>query len=168
MSAPMDPTEMPHPAAPAGKPAVDLPHLLFVTAIAAWCGWYAFDAWRAQRTVANLILIVPVAVLALLMYLGIAVGCLRRRAHGRKPIEGGVGVKILVSMLLLGAFVLAGPLLGFDIACFGYVLLMMYFLGERRPRTLLAVPLLFAAIAVYCFTQLLYVPLPLAFFGGGA
>jgi len=39
-------------------------------------------------------------------------------------------------------------------------------LGERCIIVLLVVPVLFCAIAIYCFGTLLATPLPLLFFGG--
>ena len=31
--------------------AVDVPHIAFVTVIAAWCAWYCSDAWRAAANI---------------------------------------------------------------------------------------------------------------------
>ena len=153
---------------------VDLPHLAFATAIAAWCAWFCQDAWRAQRDVENLILIVPAAAAALLIYAAIAAGCFRRVASAevqsqpRKPLAPGAGLRIAGTMALLAAYATAGPLIGFDIATFAYILVMLLFLGERRIAVLLLVPILFCAIAIYCFATLLATPLPLFFFGDAA
>jgi hypothetical protein len=151
--------------------AVDLPHLSFATAIVAWCIWYGFDAWYAQRTVTNLILIVPATIGMVIVYLVVAVGCFHifapsepPPATDRKPLEPGMGVKIAGTMALLAAFVIAAPTIGFDVACFLYVEGMLLFLGERRIIVLILVPLLFCALAIYCFSQLLNTPLPLFFF----
>lgn len=87
---------------------------------------------------------------------------------GRPPLAPGIGVKVAGSMALLAAFVVAGPLIGFDVACFVYMLAMLAFLGERRVLILLVVPLLFCAAAIYCFNNLLSTPLPLYFFAGNS
>lgn len=57
--------------------AVDVPHLAFVTAIVAWCLWFCRDAWLAQADVENLIMIVPAAVAAGILYLFVAAACFR-------------------------------------------------------------------------------------------
>ncbi|OWT75734.1 MULTISPECIES: tripartite tricarboxylate transporter TctB family protein [unclassified Achromobacter] len=159
---------------------VDLAHLGFVTAIVAWCAWYGVDAWRAQKTITNLILIVPAVVGALVLYVVIALKCFKRvppqsvpargftLATGRNPLKPGMASRIAVTMAMLLAFVIVGPTLGFDIACFAYIAAMLLFTGERRLWVLLGVPLLFCALVLYCFTQLLYTPLPLMFFRGNS
>jgi len=153
--------------------AVDLPHLTFATAIVAWCIWYGLDAWSAQKTTANLIMIVPATICGILLYLVIAKGCFRILETGegsisgeRKRVERSIGVKIAGTMIMLGALVFLGPFIGFDIASFLYVGGMLYFLGERRIPALVLIPLIFCVVAIYAFSQILYTPLPLFFSGG--
>jgi hypothetical protein len=170
------------------KIAVDVPHLVFATSIAGWCAWFCRDAWRSNSGVENLILIVPAAAVAVILYLFVAAGCFRAEPGGattapssrgsvgsgrqegasseREPLAGGIGIKVAGSMALLAGFVVTGPLIGFDIASFLYMLGMLFFLGERRIVVLLAVPVIFCAAAIYCFNNLLSTPLPLYFFSG--
>ena len=155
------------------KLAVDVPHLVFVTCIAAWSAWFCWDSWRSSPDIENLILIVPVSAGAVLLYLFIAAGCFRFTGDAadqetplRESLARGLGVKIAGSMALLAAFVITGPLIGFDIASFVYIFAMLAFLGERRILVLLLAPLLFCAAAIYCFNELLATPLPLYFFPG--
>lgn len=153
------------------KIAVDVPHLVFVTGMAGWAAWFGSDAWRSNPGVENLILILPVSAAAVILYLFLAFGCFSL-AHDadtpqtspREALAVGIGVKVAGSMALLAGFVVTGPWIGFDIACFVYILAMLAFLGERRILVLLLVPLLFSVIAIYCFSSLLSTPLPL-FFG---
>lgn len=152
---------------------VDLPHLTFVTVIVAWCIWYGFDAWSAQKTTSNLIMIVPATIGAAILYFFVAASCFKRvdpteevAVGERGPLEKGKGLKIAVTMAMLLAFVIIGPTVGFDIACFLYIGGMLLFLGERRLVPLIATPLIFCLLAIYCFSQILYTPLPLLFFGG--
>jgi hypothetical protein len=151
--------------------AVDAPNLSFATAIVAWVVWFCWDAWRASAAVENVILIVPVSIAAVILYLFVAVGCFHRlddaqdtRPSEREPLPPGIAVKIVGSMALLGAFVVAGPHIGFDIASFAYMLAMMAFGGERRIPALLLVPILFSVTVIYFFSTVLSTPLPL-FFG---
>ena len=153
--------------------AVDLPHFAFATAIAAWCVWYGIDAFHAQKTVANLIMIVPTTIGALILYLVVAAGCFRRLEPAeerppshRRPIERSIAIKIAGTMAMLAAFVVIGPTVGFDVACFFYIGGMLLFLGERRILVLIVVPIVFCVLAIYCFSQVLYTPLPLFFLGG--
>jgi len=153
----------------------DLPHLAFATAIAAWCIWFCQDAWRAQRDVENLILILPASLLAAILYVCVAAGCIRivsapehDAASPRHPLRPGMATKIAGTMALLAAYVIAAPLIGFDVVSFVYILAMLLFLGERRILVLLLVPTLFCAIAIYCFDTILATPLPLLFFAGDA
>jgi hypothetical protein len=148
--------------------AVDLPHLAFATAIAGWAAWFCRNAWHASADVENLILILPASVAALVLYLFVAAGCFTvvedAAIPPRPPLAAGVGLKVAGSMALLAGLVVAGPMIGFDVACFVYILAMLAFLGERRPLVLLLVPLLFCAAAIYGFSRILATPLPLFFF----
>jgi hypothetical protein len=155
--------------------AIDAAHLAFVTAIAAWCLWYGLDAYAAQQTLPNLIFIAPATVLALVFYLVIAASCFHvigREEQApeceRPPMEKGKPRLIAIAIAMLIAFVIIGPTIGFDVAVFVYVGGMLFFLGERRIWNLILTPLIFYLIAIYCFNQILYAPLPLFFFGGDA
>ena len=154
--------------------AVDLPHLAFATAISGWCAWFFRDAWLSASDVENLILIAPAATAAIILYGFVAAGCFRRIAGDaepgplRPPLAASIAIKIAGAMVLLAAFVVSGPLIGFDIASFVYLLAMMLFLGERRILVLLLVPLIFCIAAIYCFNAILSTPLPLFFFSGDA
>ena len=142
---------------------VDIPHLLFAGAIAGWCAWFCIDAWSASRNVENLVLIVPAAALAVVLFAFVAVGCFRRRAEGnagRRPIARSLLARIAGTMALLAVFAAAGPLVGFDVAILAYVALMLLLGGERRPLVLVLVPVLFCAAVVYCFGTVLATPLP--------
>lgn len=152
---------------------VDLPHLGFATAIATWCVWFCQDAWRAQRDVENLILILPASLLAVALYVFVAAGCFRivsgpvqDAVTPRRPLGPGMARKIVGTMALLVSYVIAAPLIGFDVVSFAYILAMLWFLGERRIGVLLLVPALFCEIAIYCFNTILATPLPLLLFPG--
>jgi hypothetical protein len=151
---------------------VDVAHACFATAIAGWCAWFGYDAWQAQADVENLILIVPVALAALAFYAVVLAGCVRIgnaaevSASPRAPLAKGMGLKIAVTMALLVAYVVLGPLVGFDVTSFAYILAMLLLHGERRPLVLLLVPTLFCIVAVYLFGSVLGTPLPLLLLPG--
>ena len=113
-------------------------------------------------------MIVPVAAAALVFYGFVTAGCVRR-ADGpaepaRKALAPGIGLKIAGTMALLVAYAIAGPSIGFDVASFAFVLLMLLMLGERRIWVLVLAPPVFCALAIYCFAQVLATPLPLLMF----
>jgi hypothetical protein len=150
---------------------IDLPHLAFASLLGGWSAWFCRDAWLSGPNVENLILIAPASVLAVLLYLFVAAGCFRvhAKAEGAVPapaLAGGNGIKIAGSMVLLAAFVGAGPLIGFDVASFGYIFAMLVFLGERRIWVLVLAPLIFCLAVIYGFNRVLETPLPLFFFNG--
>ena len=148
---------------------VDLPHLLFATGIMAWIAWFCRDAWKSDNAVENLILIVPASAIALILYLVVLAGCFvpikTDAAEARAPLAAALVWKIAGSMALLGAFAVAGPLIGFDVVSFVYILAMLLLLGERRIWVLVLAPLIFSALAIYCFGTLLATPLPMLLFG---
>ena len=73
----------PHPVISLGgsKIAVDVPHLAFVSAITGWCAWFCRDAWLSQADVENLIMIVPAAVAAGILYVFVAAGAFPRHPY---------------------------------------------------------------------------------------
>lgn len=147
--------------------SIDLPHLAFATAIAGWAAWFCWDAWHSGADVENLILILPASAAALVLYGFVVASCCRVVENAeplRPPLAKGVGVKVAGSMALLAGLVVAGPLVGFDVACFVYIAAMLAFLGERRIVILVLVPLIFCLIAIYGFSKILATPLPLFFF----
>ena len=155
--------------------AIDLPHLAFATAIAAWCVWLCQDAWRAQKDVENLIMIVPASAMALILYIVVAAACFhivsvedQNPATHRQPLSREIAAKIAGTMVLLAAYVVCAPLFGFDVASFIYILAMLLLLGERRILVLVLLPALFCVIVIYCFNTLLATSLPLLLFPGDA
>jgi len=158
---------------PGRKLDVDLPHFAFATGIAGWAAWYCWDAWHANAAVENLILILPVSGIAIALYLFVVAGSFKRvdqlneeASSRRTPVPRKTAVKIAGSMALLAGFVIAGPIIGFDIASFAYMLLMMAFLGERRILVLVLFPMLFSVVIIYCFGTLLSTPLPVLILRG--
>jgi hypothetical protein len=149
--------------------AVDVPHLLFVTAIAGWCAWYWHDAWSAADDIQNLSLIEPTAILALLVYLLILPSCIKVSGapvpSPRLPLAPDFRTRVIGAMALLALYVAGSVTIGFDVASFAYILATLAFLGERRIWVLLLAPTIFCLVAIYSFDTVLATPLPLFFFG---
>lgn len=153
--------------------AVDIPQVAFATCIAGWAAWYCWDAWHASAEVENLIMILPVSIIAIVLYFFVLSGSIKRvkkdeeaATAPNETVSRKTAIKIFGSMVLLGGFVIAGPYIGFDVASFLYMLLMMAFLGERRPVALVVISVLFSIVVIYCFSTLLATPLPVLIFRG--
>lgn len=155
------------------KRAIDIPHIAFATGLAGWAVWYCWDAWHANASVENMIMILPVSAIALVLYFFVIAGSIKRVGQAneqivssREPHSRRTAIRIAGSMALLAAFVVAAPLVGFDVASFLYMLLMIVFLGERRILVLAIFPLLFTVVVIYCFGTLLATPLPVLILRG--
>ena len=152
-------------------------HLLFAAFLLAFVVWYVWTAAAASPTFSNLILIAPVAAAAgaLLLYIGAieifgrteAAGALsaqaetsRSAAHGR--FRSGSLATIGALMGLFGAFVVAIPYIGFDVATLLFVAATLRLLGERRVLVLLSLALGIAAALSLAALTLLTFPMPMA------
>jgi hypothetical protein len=148
---------------------VDVSHLFVLLSIEAFCGWYLLDARASSTDIENLLLIQPAAILAFVVAIFIL-----REVITISPVPGIVAprprlpsatmVKILGSMAMLGGYVGAMSFLGFDIATAAYVCGSLLVLGERRVAVLVIAPILFSAVTIFAFRQVVSIPLPL-FFG---
>ncbi len=154
----------------------DWEHLFFAAFVLAFIVWYLWTAAAASLTFSNLILIAPVGAAAgvLLLYIGLAeifgwtpaAGASSVQtgsaaaAHGRFR-SGSVGT-IAALMGLFGAFVVAIPYIGFDVATFLFVGATLWLLGERHVGVLLSLALGIAAALSLAALTLLTFPMPMA------
>jgi len=153
---------------------VDWAHLAFVTLITAAVIWYLFDARSVSLSVNNLLLLQPLAILAIILYLLIVPQCFRRAdavesedaaaaddpLAPKLPSEGRGLARVAILGLALGAFVFSLNVVGFDIAIWLFALVTMVICGERRPIPLIVYPLAVALVTVYGFRALM--PYPMA------
>lgn len=157
---------------------VDVPHFLFLTGLVGFCTWYFLDAHAASNTLENLLLIEPAVIAALVLYVLILRDVVRVVPNPaaspdaslggipaavpapRPPLSRIVRIRIFGGMALLVAYVALMGTIGFDVATALYVAATLALLGERRPLVLVLLPLLFAAVVVYAFRQMVTVPVP--------
>jgi hypothetical protein len=151
--------------------AVDLGHLVFVTALAGWCLWYLLDARSASTDFQNLALIEPVTILILLVWALIARRTIAvtpdpvpHMTTERMPLPMVFRLRIIGSMALLVLYVVVAAYVGFDVGTVLYIGAALYLLGERSPVALIALPLGFCLVAIFVFNTVLATPLP-TFFG---
>jgi putative tricarboxylic transport membrane protein len=81
-----------------------------------------------------------------------------RRSPG-EPVEPAHRARVISAVALLTAFCLALPWIGYPIAAFLFVAILLRRLGSRWPAAL-ATAILSAALSHYLFAVLLDVPLP--------
>lgn len=155
----------------------DWEHLLFAALLLAFIVWYLWTAAVSSFTFSNLILIGPVGAVAaaLLLYIGsveifgrtaaasaasAATNSAAAAAHGR--FRSGSLATIGALMGLFGAFVVAIPYIGFDVATFLFVGVTLWLLGERHIAVLLSLALGIAVALSLAALTLLTFPMPMA------
>jgi hypothetical protein len=153
---------------------VDWGHLIFLAVIAAAVLWYLLDAMSVSLNIHNLLLVAPLAVVALGLCAVIVPQCFRRRGADEKPAREDVhaaGSAALQSSdwksllpiagvaVSLGLYVSLLNVIGFDVATCLFVLAVMLICGERRPITLIVYSLAVSALLVLGFRALLPYPM---------
>jgi putative tricarboxylic transport membrane protein len=155
----------------------DWEHLLFAALLLAFIVWYLWTAAAASLTFSNLILIGPVGAVAagLLLYIAsveifgrmpaanasaIQADAAASTAHGR--FRSGSLATIAALIGLFGAYVVAIPYIGFDVATFLFVGATLWLLGERNIVMLLSLALGIAVALSVAALTLLTFPMPMA------
>jgi hypothetical protein len=152
---------------------VDWGHLVFVTLIAAAVLWYLLDARSVSLRVNNLLLVQPLALVALALYLMIVPQCFRRAdaepvakepavddpLAPALPTETRALIRIGILGAALGLFVFSLNVVGFDVAIFLFAVATMAICGERRPVPLALYPLAVTLVVVYGFRALMPYPM---------
>jgi len=150
---------------------VDVPHIAFISTLAAFCAWYLYDARLNSADFADLLLIQPIAIGVFLVYFYIVCNAVTVERHDvaapaalpeRERIERLAAIRIFGSMALVTLYVVSLNWIGFDVATFCYVAASLLLLGERRWWVVVLMPVLFCGICVLLFNELLQMPLPLS------
>ncbi len=153
---------------------VDWGHLIFLAAIAGGILWYLLDARSVSLSIHNLLLVQPIALLALGLCLVVVPQCFTR--HGSDevtlrraktvigaPEQMSTNRRDLMQIggvaAALGCFVVLLNVIGFDIAIFGFCVAVMFICGERRAIPLIVYPIGIALVIVLGFRALLPFPL---------
>lgn len=166
------------------KLQADWGHVAFVTGMVVVIGLYLADAARVSVSVGNLALVLPGAVLAVVLYLGIVAGAVRIERDGAPAaaaenaaaaeaeadeVEGfqqtrGDLLRAVVLGVGLGVYVLLYPLLRLEPATFLFIAGALWLLGVRRPLFVLVYAAVFTAIVIGGARALLSYPMPMLFF----
>lgn len=150
---------------------IDWGHLLVATAIAVGVVAYLLDARSVSTSTNNLLLVQPVALLAIVLYLLILPQCFRREAEeaesaspepqaSASTAEERNGLwRVLALAVVFGVFIALLETIGFDIAAWAFTLVALWIGGERRPLVLLLFPVAFAVAVILLFQMM--VPYPM-------
>jgi hypothetical protein len=152
---------------------VDWGHLVFLAVMAVAVSWYLFDAMSVSLNVHNLLLVAPLAVLALGLCIVIVPQCFHLQtvdaavkdenphtdATRLRPSNKASSVLIGAVAVSLGLYVSLLNVIGFDIATCLFALAVMLICGERRPIPLIIYPVIVAVVLVTGFRALLPYPM---------
>ncbi len=159
---------------PAATSTIDWGHLIFLAVIGAAVAWYLYDTISVSTDINNVLVVVPLCVLALILCVVILPQCVRREGRVVKRKSGGIAEmgaseirssnrKHLLSIgglaVALGAYVFLLDAIGFDIATWLFALAAMLICGERRPLPLALYPLVTAIVLITAFRALLPYPM---------
>lgn len=132
---------------------------------------YLGDAYQASSKVSNLLLIVPVSIISgvflvgILIQIGISVFANQKSLpvetedKDEKQTSSEIK-KIFSAMGLLAVFTLTINPLGFDVASFLFISLMLLLQGERRLSWLIGYPLVFSLLVSQFFSAMIPYPMP--------
>lgn len=144
--------------------------LALATLLAGIAAAYLFEARGVSRSPDNLLLLQPTAIIVLVLYVLLAIGCFRRapvRAADAEAVETEVAAETWAETLRSGAmvasfgvFILTLELVGYDVAIWAFTTLGLYVCGERNKVALLVFPPVFTALMVLGFRALVPYPFP--------
>ena len=139
-------------------------HFGLLALFAAFVAWFTANAWQANATVVNLILILPMAALSLAIIGGIAVHLVRDAsldAHHatekeNRTLRQRYGVPI--ACLLFTLYVLSLETIGFDIAGIVFCAAVMVLMGQRNWLIIVAYSLLMGIGPVWLLEHPMGIP----------
>jgi hypothetical protein len=155
---------------------VDWAHLIFLLVIGGATLWYLCDAISVSTSIDNLLLVAPLSGVALALVVTLAIQCFSSQGKTvkREPKEGAMkemgaselrstDVRALAKIggvaAALGAYVSLLNVIGFDVATWIFVVVVMLICGERRPWVLIIYPLAVAGILIGGFRAMLPFPM---------
>ncbi|HEV7264886.1 MAG TPA: hypothetical protein VGN83_08225 [Falsiroseomonas sp.] len=148
---------------------VDWGHLLVATAMAGGVVAYLLEARAVSLSTNNLLLVQPVALLALLLYLLVLPQCIRFDAAPPAEetptgaairAEGGADLlRVAALAVCFGLFILGLETIGFDVSAWLFTLVALWIGGERRWPVLLLFPPVFAAAVILLFRLMMPYPM---------
>lgn len=121
--------------------------------------WYCYDAYTASDAVINLILIVPVAGVALLLC---GIEFVQQLKGQEAPVKALEPVSTMLPVIGLFCFyAVTLPWLGFDVGTLVFIALFLWTHGERRWQWVFGYSLVFALLVSLFFSNMLPYPMPM-------
>ncbi|WP_375748808.1 tripartite tricarboxylate transporter TctB family protein [Vibrio sp. HN007] len=139
-----------------------------VGVLALFICWYTWSAWQASSMVENMILIVPIAAIALLMAIGEMVRQARNNASqvptedSEEKSEADSVMTVLPIIGLFTVYVMSLETIGFDIATTLFVAAFLWHQKERRLVWLVGYSVVFGLLMSVFFAQMLPYPMPMS------
>ncbi len=138
-----------------------------VSLLALFVCWYAWAAWQASSMIENMILIVPIASIALVLSVAELV---RQFISGRSSTqqaekEGKDKDSVMTVLPIIGLFtvyVMSLEFAGFDIATTLFVAAFLWYQKERRLVWLIGYSVVFGLLMSVFFAQMLPYPMPMS------
>lgn len=135
-----------------------------VILLAVFICWYTWAAWQASTAVENLILIVPIATIALIMCIGEFIRQSRQKPVAESDIDSNNPdsiTTVLPIIALFSAYVLSLETIGFDIATSLFVAAFLWVQKERRLIWIVGYSIVFGLLMSTFFAQMLPYPMPM-------
>jgi len=143
-------------------------HLALLAAIVGVVVAYLLDARATSLRTNNLLLVQPVAILALVLAALVLPQIVRRLPADEAPDAGARRraraelLRIGLLAIAFGGFVFSLERIGFDVATFVFVALGLWICGERRPWVVGLYAAVFTASIIFGYQQLVPYPFPLS------
>lgn len=149
-------------------------HCVLLIAFMTFTVWYALDSGHASKGIRDVLLIGPVAVLALILCAGIffkeaiqlRVRIVRQRTHEKKTaVDFQQEYGVATAMILMAVYVALMPLIGFDTATFLFCLTLLVIQGSRKIWVLITFPAIITFLSILSMEEVLSVPTPTLIMG---
>lgn len=161
-----------------GEIAVDWGHLALLALIAGVVVAYLVDARAVSLDLNNILMLQPAAVIALVLIALVVPQCFRRLRKVPQPSLSGseadteartvetmgereVLVRTGILAATFAAFAASLEAVGFDVACWGFMVVGLYVCGERRWWVIGLFATIFTALLVGGYRMLIPFPFPL-------
>jgi hypothetical protein len=130
--------------------------------------YYLYDNYQASSSIDNQIFILPIGIVTLILISLVFWQLIKEKSaiaskeiKDKKENEKSHLKTIMLSMLLFLIYALLITFIGFDLATFVFVLLMLVIQGERRLKILIVFPIIFAFISSQFFYVFTSYPMPM-------
>ena len=156
---------------------IDFGHLMLVIFIEGAVIWYFYDAYTASSNIQNIILIAPASIIVIFLGLIVLYQIFRSdsirvtdstplsQTHQRKPADDipqsldqlkeaaflTSRFRTLIFILIFGLYIFFLDIIGFDIATYLFLGIIMVLQGERRVWLIVAYSLLFGTVTIWFF-----------------